>query len=418
MITTWNTTVHVLLGRPLSFVQRTDARASSCAVALLAIPLVGCFSNPSSTPPQSLWGETTVVTEVSIGMETGPEEYMLGRVETVAVAHDGTIYVGEAQPFSRADGGESQVRVFDAEGTHLYDLGRVGQGPGEYVYPEPNVLPDGRPVVWDSQLRRVSVFSNRGDFQHGFSADTGRNPLRIDEEGNLYLERTRVQEDPGSGRVLLKYSSEGELLDSIPLPGDDRVLPDFMLGLEGSIVPFTVMTLFALSSSGHLVVGRNHQYDIELQTPGTAIHLTRDLEATHVLSDEHAEWNAFRDYAIRRQGGRGGNANIPPIPREKPFFRALRTGQDGRIWVFRYVTASKREDIAPLENRPDRPLLTWREPPTYDVFEADGSFLGTVVLSHDFEPHAFRGMHIWGARVDSRGVETVVRLRVVPEGRQ
>jgi len=173
--------------------------------------------------------------------------------------------------------------------------------------------------------------------------------------------------------------------------------------------------LFALSPEGYLAVGRNERYNIELQKPGGAVYLTRDLDPAPVLREEHAEWSAFRESFIQNSQS---DIEVVPIPWEKPFYREIRAGKEGRIWVFRYVTATKRDDIEPIARRPDRPVLTWREPTTYDVFEPDGTFLGTLVLPDDFEPHVFRGRHIWGTCVEEDGVEKVVRLRVVPEERQ
>ena len=73
------------------------------------------------------------------------------------------------------------------------------------------------------------------------------------------------------------------------------------------------------------------------------------------------------------------------------YFCDLFAGDDGRIWVFRYVAADKRDDVAPLPDRPEHPLLTWREPSTFDVFEPDGTFLWSVVVPELLEPLVFRG---------------------------
>jgi len=210
--------------------------------ASFAIFLVSCASNLPTTARESVWGEATVVTDMTIGVELGSEEYMLGRVDAVAVANDGRIYIGEAQAFSRADGGRGLIRVFNADGTHLYNLGRVGEGPGEYIEAEPHVLPDGRPIVWDSGRRRVSVFSMDGIYEYGFSADTGWRPIIIDKEGSFYMIKSKtVQEDAPPELVLLKYSVEGKLLDTIPVPNPHYPakpgIYDFMLGLEGGLSP-------------------------------------------------------------------------------------------------------------------------------------------------------------------------------------
>ena len=65
----------------------------------------------------SVWGaEATLVPEVSIGELDGPEEYLFGRIWSIAVNDDGTVYVLDQQL--------QHVRVFDSLGVYLETLGR------------------------------------------------------------------------------------------------------------------------------------------------------------------------------------------------------------------------------------------------------------------------------------------------------
>jgi hypothetical protein len=177
---------------------------------------------------------------------------------------------------------------------------------------------------------------------------------------------------------------------------------------ERGIEPFTVRTLWAFSPLGYIVVGRNDEYAIELRIPGGKVRLTRDIAASAVNSEEHREWDAFREYTVPVDGEL---ASIV-VPEQKPFFRELFAGRDGRIWVLRYVSAEKRGDVEPIPARPDRPLLTWREPVTYDVFEPTGAFLGTIEFPEEFRIQEAHGAVVWGTTMDDAGVERVVRFRV------
>ena len=223
--------------------------------------------------------------------------------------------------------------------------------------------------------------------------------------------------DEGGGG-LVKYSTEGEELGRVTFPPRDTAgARTFVLGFgEGDIFPFPTETRSAWSPLGYVVTGRNDVYDIELRKPEGTVHLTRDVTPVPVGGEEQAEWEAFRQSLVLRERARGRETEFEPIPDVKPFFRGIYVGQEGRIWIFRYVAAEKRSDIEHLLDRPERPLLTWREPWTYDVFEADGSFLGSVVVPERLRPFVFRDDRIWGAGTDDDGVERVVRLRVVPEG--
>ena len=61
---------------------------------------------------------------------------------------------------------------------------------------------------------------------------------------------------------------------------------------------------------------------------------------------------------MQRVRGQGRDREFEPIPDVKPYFRRIHVGEDGRIWVFRYVAAEKRHDIEPVPERPGRPIAS------------------------------------------------------------
>jgi len=127
-------------------------------------------------------------------------------------------------------------------------------------------------------------------------------------------------------------------------------------------------------------------------------------------------WEEWASYFERRSAERGPQDAVEyePVPVTKPYFHGLGVGRDGRVWVLRQVEADYRER-EPRAPGNDTPLLRWYEPPTYDVFEQDGTFLGTVKLPHGTRPMMVDGNRIWAKHTDEDGVERVVRLRVEPQ---
>jgi len=117
---------------------------------------------------------------------------------------------------------------------------------------------------------------------------------------------------------------------------------------------------------------------------------------------------------IRTQG-QFMTSEPPPVPDFKPFFHSILVGEEGRIWVRRSWQAEKGEAVqAPAQpGREPPPPTSWREPAVYDVFEADGSFLGSVTLPPRVSVSVFRGDHIWGVRRGEFDESYVVRLRLV-----
>lgn len=70
------------------------------------------------------------------------------------------------------DSQECQVRVFSSEGKWLYNLGRYGRGPGEFIGSPDLDIADDEIALLDSVGRRVNLYgldgSPRGEFRIGF----------------------------------------------------------------------------------------------------------------------------------------------------------------------------------------------------------------------------------------------------------
>jgi hypothetical protein len=54
----------------------------------------------------------------------------------------------------------------------------------------------------------------------------------------------------------------------------------------------------------------------------------------------------------------------------------------------------------------------WREPSTFDVFERDGTWLGTVTLPPNTRFAEARGRRLWVIGTGEQGEDIVVRYRI------
>src|SRR5688500_6470978 len=71
------------------------------------------------------WGTSTrLVQELRIGQLEGAEQYTFGSVDGIAVGLDGAMFV--------YDGKVPIIRLYDATGKFVRNVGRAGEGPGEY----------------------------------------------------------------------------------------------------------------------------------------------------------------------------------------------------------------------------------------------------------------------------------------------
>jgi hypothetical protein len=99
------------------------------------------------------------------------------------------------------------------------------------------------------------------------------------------------------------------------------------------------------------------------------------------------------------------------IPSTMPPFRDIDVGSDGRIWVRRNTRPVRLEVGDPRSESP--PPVGWTQPFVYDVFEADGTFLGEIRFPKRFEPHLFGAGYVWGVRCGDLDEEYVVRFSIL-----
>jgi len=106
---------------------RRSRLRSSASVVLLSLTLAGCGGSGDEARGEEggSW-EIDAEPVLSIGVLDGDAPYLFNRIAAVRLLPDGRIAV--------ADGGSSTVRIFRADGGFERQLGREGQGPGEFRF--------------------------------------------------------------------------------------------------------------------------------------------------------------------------------------------------------------------------------------------------------------------------------------------
>ncbi len=109
----------------------------------LAMLLLAAACSPAEPPATS--GPTFVIVEdLRIGLSQGADEYLFDNIGGIVQHDDGTISILDIQV--------PMIRRYDTEGVYLHDVGRGGQGPGEYSDRVQGMkrLPDDNLAIWDS----------------------------------------------------------------------------------------------------------------------------------------------------------------------------------------------------------------------------------------------------------------------------
>lgn len=368
----------------------------------------------------SVWGAPRIlVEEMRIGVFDGAPEYMFGRINSLAVAPDGSIYVFDSQV--------PALRKYSASGEYVATFGREGSGPGEYKDPDGGlaVLPDGRVLLRDPSNTRINVYSPDGEaldswpLRGGFSASR---QLYVDTAGNAY---TLVQLDPEADirdwRIgLARYAPDGTVTDTLPEPtweyDEARLIAQSEGGTSITPVPFSPRDIWAFSTHGYFVGGVSTRYGIELFRPDVPVlRIERVTEPVPVHPDERENEREQRVFNMRRTDP-NWRWNGPAIPSTKPPFNNIMVGARGRIWVQVAQPGERVPDAEAAAREPgDPPPSLWREPIAFDVFDPDGRYLGRVHTPDDFSTYPSPiadGDWLWATARDDLDVQYLVRYRI------
>jgi hypothetical protein len=374
----------------------------------------------------SVWGGTAeLVPDVTIGTFEGADEYMFGRVRSLAAAADGSIYAYDSHA--------KELRKYAPDGTYIATFGREGGGPGEYRQPDGGlaVLPDGRVLLRDPANSRISVFSPDGEYLEGWRIRGGMHTSRrlyVDAEANSYtMFILNMDGDFADWRFgLLKLGPDGAPGDTIPAPTWDFEPSELVAttedgqGISTNEVPFTPVAAWAFSPLGYLVGGLPTRYAIDLfVAPHRVVRIERDdWTPVPVLAAEKDEQERIVT-ADLRQVDPSWQWNSDPIPGTKPPYTGIYIGERGRIWVHLHQEAIQIESEEVEETRPGEvPPQTWIEPVAFDVFEPDGRYLGMVRAPEGFSTNPrpmIRADTVWAVVRGDLDVPYIVRLQIEHE---
>jgi hypothetical protein len=394
-----------------------DTTASSIITADVQVDTVG-DTITVHTREGSVWaGRAALVpTGPVIGTLDGPPESIFGRVASIALGSDGALHALDQQAL--------HVRTFAPDGEYVRTFGSPGQGPGEFSKPDAvGVLPDGRILVRDVPAGRVHVFDSTGTFLEGWPVVSplfGTNaPLETDDLGRTWVD-TRYALDDGSlgRRVVVIVDGDGTPLDTLPDPADyvEPATVEIVISSEKGTsrytanVPFTPSGIWAVHPDGRIVRGTPDGRGVEVISASGAV---RRISRQRVPVPVHPEERGFfRDQLTSQLREKSGDWswNGPEIPETKPEVADIFTGTDGRIWVALSAPGVEVEDPMYDSDDPLSSATVWTQPIVFDVFERDGTWVGTVDAPADFSPYptpVFAEDGAWAVTRDELGVERI-----------
>ena len=144
------------------------------------------------------------------------KDFPVGYVDKLIV-NDERIYL--------LDRSKSQsIFVYNRAGTLLQVINRIGNGPGEFTSPtdfDVDKKTDNL-LVMDANLRKILIYSPKGNFIREFKYDSFAIRLLLDNEGNIILDNGNIP-SPEGAYYLSRIDQNGKHLNSF-FPADSSVL--------------------------------------------------------------------------------------------------------------------------------------------------------------------------------------------------
>lgn len=179
---------------------------------------------------------------------------LFASIAGVDMARDGRLFV--------LDGINKKIRIFDSAGKLLKELGRTGQGPGEWGTPFIiKLVSENEIMVADAGNRKVVYLDPQGNLTREVSYARNMGLIKLQERNGQYCAAEMGVEGNSLAYTIARYDSGFNRL----LKFDTLLTP---MPISGSkINPYDMYFEFCLDSRGNLLYGLSSAYEIKCFDP-------------------------------------------------------------------------------------------------------------------------------------------------------
>ncbi|MDZ4674994.1 MAG: hypothetical protein SGI84_11105 [Gemmatimonadota bacterium] len=361
-------------------------------------------------PLEQMWRVDPTPTFRAGGAEAALDE-QLYLVMGATQLSDGRIAIG--------DQGSSSIRFFGPGGQHLKDVGRRGEGPGEFrQILSLAALPADSIFIVD--LRRFHLFTGEGELVSSYTPQEGSGPFIWPQ---TFLGDGSYIGYAWNGPVA--QPAQDRWIDSVPL---FRVIPQgqrdsigmFPLGIytPGSNPQYPSQLTYGprlhlVAGQTEIVTGFSDRYEIRILSQAGELRRIVRLERAlrPVSAGDVAEYRTRSANAPGEDGKpapeglralRERMAAAQVFAEQFPAFSKMLLDRQGNLWVLEYE---------PWEDAPDRWGLVRIWTPSgdtrWDVFQPDGRWLGSVTMPPLFVPLEIGADYVLGLVRDQDDIEQV-----------
>ena len=365
---------------------------------------------------ESVWSvsnQWTLAEELRIG-SAGDPDYEFGAIGFIAVDSRERLFVMDAMA--------QHIKVFSADGRYEQTIGGPGAGPGEigqqaimlYMGPGDTLL------VPDLGNQRINRYGPDGTSLGSFRLELEKGlPMAINAtRSGVILEQVRplvLPDQPVRDTMdaIIKLAADGTVLDTLKkFPSGGTIN---LGGATPELNFFSAEPVWQIMEDMRLCFGVNDDYSIEVYSPDGVLERIVRKPFTRIPVAE-----SDQDLMTEAMVGLWTDAGVPPqaIPQLRqiihfaefyPAFAAIQRGPGGTMWVQHIQSPSELSDaeLEAFNFIEDIGAKDW------DVFDADGRFLGVVTMPPRFSPRLIIENKVYGVFRDDDDVHHAMRMRIV-----
>jgi len=307
-----------------------------------------------------LWGDEPKVELEFVqkigALEETDENYIMYNIWDVGRDSQGNIYI--------LDSGDCRIQKFDSHGEYIKTIGRLGEGPGEFISPVNfNLDSEGRMYVGDARKNSFIILDNEGKEIRRFSIDRNR-ILGIGSRCRLLTRNIMIMGLTGSaGMYKSQYNEENFSIFHV-MDLDGKVLYSFgkPITFEEEDVDWMMVffdTPFCVNEKGNMFIAYRYKNRIE----------KRDSDGNIMFAFDRP--TSFKESKFHREN------------RDLNFANTFSIGID--------VDIKKRLWVITLFKQPDEWSKDWIDKiktanksfAMFEIFNSDGILLGSIHLPED-----------------------------------
>lgn len=189
-------------------------------IAIWAVCLAGMLAAEAIGAPAEGVADRPVLGVKDLKTDYLEDDAAVFSMPVALAAGKDVLYVLDAQ--------EGAVKVFSLAGRYLKDIGRQGQGPGEFHNPSYLTVFDEKIVISDSSNRRLQIMDAEGAYLGGFKLEERPHQVLALGGGLFVVSHSSMPRDR-KGRLVRCYDEKGTLLGEAVdhLGSSDRVYDAF-----------------------------------------------------------------------------------------------------------------------------------------------------------------------------------------------